>query len=170
MARKRHSSRASGPSDFYHYVITPPRDTPSIASTWAEPSRPVLRWSPLILPRSGRSLQAIEDRRTFNPDPYRPAAALRSPRHRLLVGSLINAMGAKRPRQAPRSGLRLAPGFGVPAVPAHVRFRGANSVLVCVRRRRRREALFARSRIGRRGMRLRRPRWSAYSSVSCRRS
>lgn len=165
MAKRR---RASLSSPSTHYVGLETRDAPVIASGWRDPSPPPLTFRISPLPRSGRSLLLIEDRRTFHPDPYRPALTSRRWRHRLRVGLPLNAMGAQRPRQPPRSGLRLMPGLGARKLPVHVGFRGAPHVMVCVRRTRRREALFAAGRAGR-GRRNRRPRWSAYSSVSCRR-
>lgn len=173
MARRSRSRRSSGPpsysagvSDaglFLDSVQAQRRDPPAIASARPE-FLPAALFS--VSPRSGRYLLEIEDRRTFHPERYRNAAGLRNQRHRLR--SVLIAMGAKRPRQSPRSGLRLMPGPGVRAS-ARVAFRGPQSVVVCVRRRQRREVLWALRRAGR-GAPRRRPRRNAFSSILCRRS
>lgn len=157
MARKRRSSSSSAPPSYSHYVGIEPRETPAFAITRPDASRPVMRFgiSPLLV--SGRSLRVIEDRRTFHPDPYRPAATLRSSRHRLRVHIPLNAKTVPLRRWTARS-----------AVPARIGFVAPTSVLVCVRRRTRREVLHAYRRVGA-GTRRRRARRSTYSNIVCRR-
>ena len=103
---------------------------------------------PPALSRSGRSLLEVEDRRTFNPSPVRPARTLRK------VTRLVLSLPAKskaQPRQARPDVLR----FDVP-----------ESTMVCVRRHRRKEVLHA---TGKAGGRVKRPRLNAWSKVSCKR-
>lgn len=112
-------------------------------------SRPVtIRLTdPAIRPLS--LLQQIEDRRTYHPDPYRPAALDYSPRHRLEVDSNTNN------KQTSAS-----------AVPGGVQFQDAKHVMVCVRRKTRKEVMFALNRTGKGSGRGRRKR-SMYSDVGC---
>lgn len=166
MARKRRSSRSSSPPPVSlkqpHYVRSESRDAIVIANLRSAPAPRLIFQSP---PRSVRPLLAIEDRRTFHPEPYtRPAAMFTRPRHRLQM-----AMGAKRPATAPaKRGYAVAPDYRV-ALPHQIRFKGANSVLVCVRRNQRREALFALKKAGKgRSTRVAR-KWSSYSKISCKR-
>lgn len=168
MAKKRRARRfVSSSTNLTDYVPSGKRDRSSIASGWAEPSGPSLSFPEFFqIPRSGLSNLEIEDRRFFHPDRYRPAAGLRRTRHRLDTVSL-NAMGAKRPPSAAKRSAR-GPDLmrRASAVPIQVRFRGAPHVLVCMRRHRRREVMFAKGHGGKRPKR--RPRRNQYSSVSCR--
>lgn len=166
MAKKRRSSRSSSPPrpvQKTYYVRSETRGAPVTASARPDPG-PALTFPIFISPRSGRVLSEIEDRRYWSPEPYtRPAASLRQPRHRLQI-----AMGAQRPTIASaKRGYAIVPDYR-PALPVNLRFRGAQSVLVCIRRNQRREALFARGKAGKRAPR-RRPKWSSYSKISCRR-
>lgn len=101
-------------------------------------------------PVRSSSLLQLEDRRTFSPVTYRPPATVRRP-FRLVV-----------PNAKPRFRARRASKFE-----AGIAFDRPEAVLVCVRRHRRREVLFAKSKAGRGGMR--RPRRTWLSSISCRR-
>lgn len=164
MARRRRSRQAvSSPSysaqlppELSHFSVnvqTQRRDASAIAS--AVPFHEALFSD---FPRSGRlTLRTVEDRRTFHPERYRPAAGLRNQRHKLV---LLNAS-----KKAARNPLRP---FSLPTT-ARIGFRGARSVVICMRRRMRREALWALNRVGR-GAPRRRPRRNAYSSILCRRS
>ena len=97
-------------------------------------------------------LPSIEDRRTFHPEgPNRPARSLSSSRHRLRV-----------PKTPSRYQYSLKKSY----VPHEIGFVDPERVLVCVRRRQRRQVMHAMKKAGKRGQR--RPRRSYYSSVSCR--
>lgn len=120
----------------------------------------------LISPRSVRSLMPIEDRRTWHPDPVRPARSLTKRAVRLGVHPL-NALGAKRP-----SSPRAKRGYGVlpdllrsaRTVPFRVGFAGGSEALVCVRRHVRRAVMISK------GIGSRKPRkWSTFSKIVCRR-
>lgn len=147
-----------------HYVPPARRGTSVTAS-----SAPELFLRPLL------DLRSIEDRRTYHPDPVRPAASLRNPRHRLIAPPLLNALigpKGRKGRLAATRGFRPEARKAVAAggrLPTQIAFRGAQSVLVCIRRHKRREALFARSIAGGSTKRFRRPRRSVWSNISCRR-
>lgn len=88
-------------------------------------------------------LRSIEDRRTFYPErATRPASSFSRPRHRLEV----------------------SPGYNI--LPFGVRFEEPRKVLVCVRRKQRREVLFAMKRTGKGGGKRRHKR-GPYSDVRC---
>lgn len=100
----------------------------------------------------------VEDRRTFyplGPDGYRPARNIFGSPHYSLEPS---------PNQNLRRGSRARFKFR-PMVPAGVRFKAPRKILVCVRRKARREVLLA---LGRGGGGHRRPRRSYFSSVRCK--
>lgn len=145
---------------------SPSRDAYAIANTRPNTFRPVLPMDLINLARSVRPLVEIEDRRTWHPDRTRPAAMLTRPRHRLV----LHAPGAKRPRvPAKRYGTlpELRPrGSGVPF---QIGFRGAPSVLICIRRQSRREVLFARGGPAGPPRPFRKPRWNRFSKLVCRR-
>lgn len=167
MARKR---RHSSPSDRAPPTIPDypgSRDAYAIASAEPYPG-PALTFQQSISPRSVRALWAFEDRRTFHPDPVRPYRTLTNRAARI---GLLKAKGAKRPRKAPRSGLRLEPGLvpGREAVPYQVGFSGRSAALVCVRRHQRREVLFARGGPAGPPRPFRKPRWNQSSKLVCRR-
>ncbi|AZL82719.1 hypothetical protein [Apis mellifera associated microvirus 38] len=84
----------------------------------------------------------IEDRRTWHPSPYRPAASLITPNHNL--------------KAKPHRGL---------AVPYGVNF-GEPKPVICARRAIRKQVLFAKKKTGR-GKARRRPRRNMFSSVGC---
>jgi len=107
-------------------------------------------------------LRQLEDRRTFHPQgPRRPAAGFFLPRHRLRI-------------PAPRRSVTVAtaPGWGMPTLPTpetfslpyQIGFQAPRQVAVCVRRKVRREVIHAR---GIAGSRVRRPRRTEYSGVTC---
>lgn len=173
MARRRRSPpprRPSAPRSFDLYPSQPSltaatRDAPAVARA------PVLTLpiflSPLV---SGRVLRHVEDRRAWNPESDPPARNLRKSVRRLRVYSSPNAKAGKSTwsKGSLSLGRVLSGGFArVSALPHRISFPHPESVLVCVRRRRRRETLFASGKAGK--GRLRRPKWNAWSHVSCRR-
>lgn len=99
------------------------------------------------------SLTPVEDRRTYHPDgPFRPARTFR--------GTPASVSGSRKldHRAKSRSFRNLS---------SVINFQVPSSVLICVRRKSRREVLFARKKT-RRGSRSGRSRnW--FSSISCRR-
>lgn len=99
-------------------------------------------------PRRRDHLRLVEDRRYFHPmGPARPASAFTRSSSRVVVPkwSTVGAAG----------------------VTAKLAFNSPSSVLVCVRRKSRREVLFAKGKGGRRGQR--RPKRNIWSSIKCRR-
>lgn len=104
-------------------------------------NRPRLGLRPLSSLFSTGVSRQIEDRRLFHPDGYsRPASSFQSFNHRL--------------RASPSRKLPFGVGFVSPS-----------KVLVCVRRKIRREVMFAKGGAGSR--RMSRPRRSYYSDVRC---
>lgn len=93
-------------------------------------------------------LNLFEDRRLFDPDPIPPARSFHTPRHRLVLPA---------PLQKPsvRGALPHALGFQAP-----------NKVLICVRRKIRREVLHAYKRTRKGASSSRRRNY--YSSISCK--
>lgn len=173
MAKKRRSSHVSG----YER-----RDPPRIANAavFAYPaiprpasSPPALSFRISTLPRSGRLLTEVEDRRTFHPASVRPAASLRRPNHllRAVVLHSLNARERSDRLAQPQRGVRARPGLGVRvSAPVRVGFRAPQSVLICIRRQRRREVLAAKGVLGVKRKHLRAPKRNYYSSVVCGRS
>lgn len=148
--RRRRRSRSTVKSSSSNTQIR--RDAPVIANG----VQPLLDFVPS--PRSGRFLLEVEDRRKYHPlGVFRPASSLRRANHRLVVSStkVERPSGVRR-----RRAVLFRP-------PSAIAFRAPEHVLVCVRRHRRREVLFAKRRAGR--MKMRAPRRSWYSQISCRR-
>lgn len=119
------------------------RDVPTIAN-------PILSRLPLPqwYPRPISNLRVIEDRRTFHPD-FVPRTFSRSP--------------AKiQVRNAPRNQKIQTP----PTPRPHYSFNAPDRVLVCVRRQRRKEVLFAKRHAGKSGQR--KPRFNQFSNISCK--
>lgn len=106
--------------------------------------------------RRSSFLSSIEDRRTWNPEgPYRPARSFSDGAHRLVTVR----PSSSRP-------VRLSSSSWTPAFPsAGVAFRESPRVLICARRKIRREVLHAKGVAGSKG--LKKYRRSFYSSVSC---
>lgn len=105
---------------------------------------PLSRGLPLVSPRSVSKpivpLTLVEDRRFYNPQSFN-ALSLSGKKHILTV-----------PKRAPaRAGA--------------VYFRTSANVVLCVRRKRRREVIHALGHAGRRGQR--RPRRNAFSQIFC---
>lgn len=100
--------------------------------------------------RSLSSLAPIEDRRTFHPEQaFRPARSFSRANHVLVA----------RPDRTRSGQVRLS-------VPVGVGFGDPRRVIICVRRRQRREVLHALGKTGR-GKARRPPRRSYYSDVRC---
>ena len=111
------------------------------------------------LPRSTvfdvkNQLFLFEDRRSFNPESiYAPARSFSKTRHRLIIPRVAKAPARGRPKQ-----LELFP-------PAHIGFRAPEKVLICVRRKMRKEVMFATGKAGKAGQK--KPRRNEYSEVHC---
>lgn len=138
MARKRRISRSSRRQVRRSPVIVrsnpqPPRDAFDITSRRL---RPVV----FALPRSGRVLREIEDRRRYSPSPWIVATA-REPARVVVDRSRYSPFIANRFAQPER-------------------------VLVCARRQIRKEVIHAR---GVAGGKVRRPRRNELSKISCKR-
>lgn len=110
-------------------------------------SRMLLHKLAVPLPSLLPSLRMIEDRREFYPDRLRPARALFSDAADMVVARPLG-------RRADLS------------VPFRLSFRDGSKVAICVRRKQRREVLFADLRTGK-GSRVRRRRRNEYSDVRC---
>lgn len=110
----------------------------------------------LALPRSFYApvnLALFSDLRTFHPDPFRPAPAFRRSAARVVVA---------RPKRV-RSGVRISAG----TIPHQLTFAAPDKVILCVRRKRRKQVMFAKGKAGKRGQR--KPRRNYWSSISCNR-
>lgn len=104
-------------------------------------------------------LTIFEDRRSFHPEGrVRPAASFNRSRHRL---SLV----ASPPASHIRRGYTKLPSLW-DATKARIGFDVPDKVLVCVRRKMRREVLHAFRKTGKRGQRS--PRFNFFSKISCR--
>lgn len=90
----------------------------------------------------------LSDRRSFYPDPYRPAD---------YSGLRLNRSLVAKPRRGSRSLLS----------PDRLFFRVPHMVHLCVRRKVRKEVLFARGRVGRGGSSSRPKHRNEHSEVSC---
>jgi len=109
----------------------------------------------------GPNLRQIEDRRSWDPEPYtRPARSATGSRHRLTVPSGRSLTSASRTN--PYVTLQSSQWL-----PTGVAFENPKGVTICERRSRRRETLFALNKTGRGGQN--RPRWTEYSSIQCKR-
>lgn len=110
-----------------------------------------------VSPHRPFGLRTFEDRRTFHFDgPYRAATRFSG------VPARIGLHRAVTRRYSPKknfSGLRPESGRSL------VAFRDPDRVLICVRRRQRREVLFARRKTGRGGQKP--PKYSWFSRVTC---
>lgn len=99
-------------------------------------------------------LREIEDRRLFHPGSKAPGT-LSSQRTRLRT----------YPRTSQARGRPYEPFKAFQTVPHRIGFSRPRDVLVCVRRKARREVLHA---LGRTGGRMRPPRFTEYSTIHCR--
>lgn len=106
------------------------------------------------------TLRFYEDRRTFHPEGrFRPARSFNKTRHRLVMSDY-----RKTRKNIKRNNFIKSYG-----PPISVGFREPERVLICVRRKRRREVMFALNKTGKGKGRQKRPRYSEYSKISCRR-
>ena len=117
-----------------------------------------LSWSPPTSVDFSPEIQLteVEDRRTWNPEVTSPARSISKTRHRLKV---VN-------RQPSKNADKFANLRNVSQTKAVVAFRTPAKVAICIRRKIRKEVLFATGKGGRVGQK--RPRRNAYSSISCR--
>lgn len=116
---------------------------------------------PLILRLADEPLLTeFEDRRRWHPEPevLRPAVTVPMSRAGLVVAPTPHRQA--RPRQAKR--------YQVKFPSPRIAFKTPDAVVICVRRKRRREVLHALGKAGRRGQR--KPRRNEWSDISCRRS
>lgn len=111
------------------------------------------------------TLLDIEDRRRWDPEgEYRPARSLLGPASVIEVTGGVGAGGrVARSRSAPRGRPYRSPFYDFP--PGRMQFDVPRRVAVCVRRKQRREVLFAKRRTGK-GSRAPRTR-DYWSDVSC---
>lgn len=125
------------------------RDIPRIAKTRVLPPS-TIRFSPTL------PLTLFEDRRQWHPMvDHRPALTFTSRPHTLRAVE-------KKPTQRQSK-------YGLPALSqtkATIAFGLPDKVLVCVRRKRRKEVIFAKNKAGRSGQRKPRRNW--LSAISCR--
>lgn len=142
MAKRRSSSRRRRVAYAYSRHYNANRRLPT---TFSSPRS-------ITYPGTGYLIQT-EDRRTFHPEgSARPARSRFQSFHRLEVTS---------PRLDPWRDY-----FSTPrSLPTTVAFKSAPNVLVCVRRKIRKEVLHAIKKAGRRGQKA--PRRSAYSDIQC---
>jgi len=128
--------------DHAHDLIERPRDTFDIAM---DPLRDLRPLDPIPMLRRQEVLD-LGDRRFFHPErELAPAASRTRNDRRLVARSVVDYPGAswRRPE----------------------RFNVAGQVAICVRRKTRREVLFAKKRGGGGN---RKPRWNEWSDVKCR--
>lgn len=118
---------------------------------------PVFKVSPAVPPPLATP-HPVEDRRVFHPERAdRPALAIDGRPARFTLNN--------RPQKKSRLQARFR--SVASQTKAAVAFQAPRQVLVCVRRQRRKEVLFAKRQAGRRG--LRKPRRTWLSSISCKR-
>lgn len=104
-----------------------------------------------------QNLRDYEDRRTWNPDKYtQPARSFSQTRHRLI------AVRSKGITQSVPNRYQEATWE---TVPQRVGFQNPDRVLICVRRKQRREIIHALGVAGRKG--LKKPKFNVYSEVRC---
>lgn len=107
----------------------------------------------------GAALMLADDGRRYHPSKplHRPLRNLQGHQgHRLLVGNPTRSKALRR-RQNARS-------MQFESVPYGIKFEEPNRLLLCIRRKRRKEVIHA---IGRAGTKVRPPRRNEYSGVSC---
>lgn len=124
----------------------------------------VARWDPLprswdpapISPSAIRSypLIEVEDRREWHPDPVAPLRSPRRWRHRLTLPQVVIS-----PARPARFGVSATKTYS-PTLPA---FHAPKTLALCVRRKQRREVIFAKGKGGGKHRRPRRNKWSNYS-------
>lgn len=111
------------------------------------------------------NLTLYEDRRTWHPEgAQRPARSFNQSRHRLK--DLLRRSRYK-PTQYTRRASPLKNQNYLP--PTTIAFQAPQKVLVCVRRKIRKEILHAFKKTGKSGRKQKKPRFGFYSRISCRR-
>lgn len=132
--------------------------SPTHQSPLAQLLSPLAPLKPLAH-RVTKNLGHIEDRRSWHPKGVQaPAKSVHKAQHRLVA----------KPNKAPRgSAQRISEAFRARAAPpVAVGFHAPKKVVICVRRRMRKEVLFALNRTGK-GAKKRKHRRSYYSDVRC---
>lgn len=107
-------------------------------------------------------LTQIEDRRTWHPDgKTRPARSLNKSQHRLVIATNRHTSPrSTNPVHTKKAATRAA------YLPHQIQFQAPKQVLVCIRRKKRKEVLFAKKLTGK-GARARRHRSTEYTGVKC---
>lgn len=124
--------------------------TPSTPSLSHRLPRPIA----FSTPSNYQNLLEVEDLRTFYPDENRPA---------LLNTGRPHSLQYPSPKKTRLNKDRFS---SLRSLSSRVQFAQPENVLVCVRRKRRKEVLFAKQKTGR-GKKQRRPRRGRWSSISC---
>lgn len=107
-------------------------------------------------------LSIYEDRRQWHPEGiYAPARGFSKTRHRLRELAPKHKRDRKRAHSLEDLRSRLEGPY------ARLAFQAPDSTLICVRRQQRREVIHAKKKAGRGGQK--KPRFTEYSNISCRR-
>lgn len=120
--------------------------------------QPLPRPSPTIVvaPSNYTTLLEVQDNRAYYPEDTRPALDIAGRPHTLQYPS---------PKKTKLNKDRFAYLRAFPS--SRVQFTNSQNVLLCIRRKRRKEVLHALKKTGRGKGKQRRPRRSRYSSISC---
>lgn len=142
MARKRHTQNPTSMDERDDF-------SPSLEKLLRPPilkqNPPLTAFSPSPTKILKNTLRDIEDRRTWHPQAdKRPARSITRSQHKLVI---------------PKSS-------GSRPLPKRVQFDAPKQVLICIRRKRRKEVLFAKKKTGK-GSRARRHRHNYFSEVIC---
>lgn len=124
------------------------RDNTLIANQRLPASIDVFNLRQLELP-----LTLIDDRRTYHPDPARLP--------KMITGAPVSFKVRKKPTTYQKSLKKNWQSY----VPNLISFAENKNVLICIRRKKRKEVLFAKKKTGMRGQK--RPRFNSYSSIHC---
>jgi hypothetical protein len=115
----------------------------------------------LPVPTQSRRLIQYEDRRQWHPEKEnRPAASFSQSRHRLQIPTRTRKIQKYTHTKSSRSKSPFS------YLSSEIGFRNAKRILICVRRKVRKEVLFAKKKTGKVGQK--RPKFNQYSKVSCR--
>lgn len=145
MAKKR-NRRAKRDANAVANPLTPPSLTTLLSPL--SPLKPIRHVTP-------KRLTLIEDRRSWHPQgASAPAKSVHKSRHRLALkpGASVQGVRSTPARTAP--------------MPAGIHFQAPKKVLICIRRKMRKQVLFALRKTGK-GAKARKHRRSFYSSVRC---
>lgn len=152
MSKKSRRRRGRDTSDIANQRLLPDYSTTNVQRSV---SRSITR--SVIKAQGPEGLRLIEDRRTFYPEPHRPARSLRRAADATVT---VRSVPSKAPTKVrPRADLFFAP--------EAFAFKSPRHVLICIRRKMRREVLHALRKAGKGGMRH--PRRNAWSDVHCKR-